>query len=333
MTPAHPATLPLPSRRDFLAAAGASALVLGLGGCGAGREPVLRIATNQWPGYELLYLARDLGHLDDRAVHLVEMLSTSDSIQALAAGTVEGAGLTLDELLIARAMGIDLRAVLVFNVSAGADAVLAHPDIASLADLKGRRVGVEHTAVGALMLHSALERAGLRPSDIRIVGLTVDQHPQAYRRGEVDAVVSFEPRASEIEAAGARRLFDSRAIPGSIVDVLAIKPSALDRAPDAARLAVAAYFHALPHLRRQPADAALRMAPRLGTTPETLLRAFDGLELPDLATNRRLLHGNPSPLERSAGTLAEIMTRENLLPRPVAIAPLATDAYLPESMP
>lgn len=88
-------------RRRFLAAAGAAATALGLGNL-AGCRPVaapLRIASNLWPGYQPLYLAHDLGWLDHDAVRLIELLSATDCMQALIAGTVEGAGLTLDEVL------------------------------------------------------------------------------------------------------------------------------------------------------------------------------------------------------------------------------------------
>jgi NitT/TauT family transport system substrate-binding protein len=59
----------------------------------------------------------------------LELLSNSDSLQALAAGTVDGAGLTLDEAIGARAAGLDMKIVLVFDISTGADVLLARPEI------------------------------------------------------------------------------------------------------------------------------------------------------------------------------------------------------------
>ncbi len=327
-----------PSRREFLRACLGIGLLAGSGaisGCAFSEAPGLSIATNPWIGYELLYLGRDLAASEAQAggsrVRLVELISNTDSMQALAAGTVDGAGLTLDEVISAHAAGLDLKIVLVFDYSAGADVLLARPGIDRLGALKGRRIGVEQSGVGALMLDAALKQAGLAAQDIRLVNLTADQHLSAFGRDEVDAVVTFEPIAGQIAAAGGRRLFDSRAIPGSIVDVLAIRAATLAANPDAARMLVAQYFNALAYLRRHPGDAHRRMAPRLGLSAEAMRDGYQFLELPDLAENRRLLRGSPSPLAASAAGLAALMLEKELIARPVDVADFVVDTCLPEA--
>ncbi len=324
-------------RRRFLRASLGIALLAGTGtlsGCSINPEPGLRIATNPWIGYELLYLSRDLAESeadDAHRVRLVELLSNSDSLQALAAGTVDGAGLTLDEAIAARAAGLDLKIVLVFDFSAGADVLLARPGIDQLGALKGKRIGVEQTGVGALMLDAALKQAGLAARDIEVVSLTVDQHLAAFSSGKVDALVTFEPIAGQVVAAGGRRLFDSRAIPGAIVDVLAISSSALMASPRTARTLLARYFKAQTYLREHPRDAHRRMAPRLGLTPEAMQAGYQGLVLPDLAENRRLLGGAPSPLQVGAAKLATLMLEKKLLARPIEVSDFIVDTYLPEA--
>ncbi len=301
-----------------------------MSGCSAGDEPGLRIATNQWIGYELLYLSQALNPRDRTGIKLVELLSNTDSVQALVAGTIDGAGLTLDEAIAARAAGLDLKIVLVFDFSAGADVLLARPEITQLAGLKGKRVGVEQTGVGALMLDAALKQAGLTATEVEVIGLTVDQHLAAFHNRKVDALVTFEPIASQIAAAGGRRLFDSRAIPGSIVDVLALSTKALQANPNTARQLAADYFQALAYLRQNPADAARRMAPRLGLTPAAVEAGYRDIVLPDLAENRRLLGGAPAPLETSAAKLATVMLHANLLAKPVDVTQFIVDSVLPE---
>jgi len=326
-----------PTRRDFLRAASGLALVAGAGalaGCSSAQEPGLRIATNQWLGYELLYLSQEIDHPipypEHPRVRMVELLSSTDSLQALAAGTADGAGLTLDEALTARAAGIDIKIVLVFDFSAGADVLLTRPEIKTLADLKHKRIGVEQTGVGALMLDSALKQAGLSAAEVQVVSLTVDQQLQAYRAGKIDAVVTFEPMASKIAAAGGQRRFDSNAIPGSIVDVLAISTQALQANPETTRHLLAHFFDALAYLRQHPESAAERMAPRLGISAAEVITGYRGLKLPDIAENRRLLSGSPSPLETTATKLMDLMLREKLLARPIEVTQFIADTYLPQ---
>ncbi len=302
-----------------------------LKGCNAPR-PLVRVGGIVWVGYEPLFLARELGYLDEGAVRLVELPSNTANLMALASRELEAATLTLDECLLAREGGLDVRVILVFDDSAGADVVMARPDIREPRALAGRRIGVEETAAGALMLSKTLETAGLSPDRVIKVPLTADRQLDAYQKGEVDAVVSWEPHATRLEALGARRVLDSRAFPGLIVDVLAAHSDALARAPQTFRGLLAAYFAALDHLRRAPEDAAARMAPRLGIAPEAVLKALKGVRLFDLATNRRWLAPGAPQLPGSAATVAQIMRANGLLRGEVNLRNLADPRFLPEGV-
>jgi len=189
----QPSVRPRFDRRRFISQVGALALmpnliVSGLGACQR-HEPLLRVGTNLWLGYELIYLAQAQGYISHEAVRLVELPSATAVLQALAGGMLEAACLTLDEVLTARADGIDLSVIAVLDVSMGADVLLARPALTSLKKLKGQRIGVEQTALGALMLDAALRQAGLKVSDVHVVSLTVDQHHDAYLHDAVDALL------------------------------------------------------------------------------------------------------------------------------------------------
>lgn len=315
------------TRRQLLAALAALPLVAGC----QPRPSLVRVGGIVWIGYEPLFLARELGFLDPQAVRLVEMPSNTANLMALAANEVEAATLTLDECLLAREGGLDVRAILVFDDSAGADVVMARPEIRTPRELAGRRIGVEDTAAGALMLAKTLEIARLQPGEVTKVPLTADRQREAYQKGEVDALVSFEPYATQLEALGARRLLDSRAFPGLIVDVLVAHASALAAAPEAFRGLVAGYFSALAHLTRNPEDAAARMAPRLAIPPEAVLRALQGVRLFDAAANRAWLAGPNPRLHQAAVTVARIMGEAHLLKREVTLADLADARFLSEA--
>lgn len=323
------------SRRHFLglaAGVGSLAAAGALGGC-ALDEPLLRIGAHPWPGYELLYLARELGWLDPNAVRMVEMPSASDSIQALFAGALEGATLTLDEVLTVAAGGLELKVVAVLDVSLGADALLAQPRFHGLADIRGARVGVENSATGALMLEGVLAAASLRIQDIRPVYLTIDQHREAFLGGKVDALVTYEPVRSELLAAGARILFDSSRIPGQIVDVLALRKDVLAGNLAAPLQLVTAHFRALAELRRRPGEAAAIIARRLGVAPETVPDLYTRLDMPDLTENRAWLSGERPRLDELARGLQDTMRRFGLLPEiPVGVS-LADARCLPREAP
>ncbi|MEW5771543.1 MAG: ABC transporter substrate-binding protein [Pseudomonadota bacterium] len=317
----------IPLRRRLLAA-GLSLPFAPLLGC-TRPEPLIRVAGIVWIGYEPLFLARELGYFDDSRLRLVETPSNTASLTALASGDVEAATLTLDECLIAREGGLDVRAILVFDDSAGADVIMAQPDIRDLGDLRGKRIGVEATAAGALMLSKLLEAARLRPEEVRKVPLIAANHVAAYQAREVDALVSFEPFATQLAGVGARRLLDSRRFPGLIVDVLAARGEALERAPEQFAHLTRGYFRALDHLQRGGGDAAARMAPRMGITPAEVTEALNGVRMMDRAANHAWLGGEPPLLVGTADMVAEVMQREALLRTRPNLERLADPRFLP----
>lgn len=318
------------SRRQLIVFSGCLTLAATMAACAWWADRPIFIATRVWPGYELVFFARSEGWLDTQWVRLVETTSAADSVKALAGGKVDGAAMTLDEVLQARASGLPLSVVMIFDISAGADMLVARPGIKTFADLKGRRIGFESDSVGELMLAESLRAANLTKEDVTLVMIPIIQQHDAWLHDQVDAVVTFEPVATQLLAQGALNLFDSRQIPNTIVDVLAIRSDRLDRShARAIRHLLGAHFRALKHLNRNPQDAAYRMAPHLGLPAADFLSAFKGLMLPDAANNYRLLAGTSPELLTSARKLSAIMVKSGLLKQDDPLTTLIRADFLP----
>jgi NitT/TauT family transport system substrate-binding protein len=146
--------LNLPRRR----ALGLGLTALLQSACSDGVGMPLRFGAHPWPGYEFLYLARERGYLASEQVRLIETPSASASLRGLANHMLEGAALTLDEVLTAHSRGVALVVVAVVDVSMGADVVLLRPHGSGRQTLAGRTVGIEPSATAAVMLASTLVR-------------------------------------------------------------------------------------------------------------------------------------------------------------------------------
>lgn len=289
-------------------------LVGGISGC-ARTEPLVRIATNTWPGYEFMYQARERGYLGSHPIRLLEMGSASACLDMLSADTAEAAGLTLDEVLCAREQGLDLTVIALLDVSLGANAVLVRPGINGLGDLAGRRIGVERGAVGALMLDALLEAAGLAIDAISTVEVPMNRHFDAYQQSRADVMVSLEPAASRLESLGAQRIYDSRQIPGRIMNVLAARPKALESSPEALRALLKGHFQAHGEFIDDPTMHAL-MAQRLGGSAADVPKLFSGIDVLNVACNRDLLvvpSEGVSKISTQTRAIAEVMLRGQLL--------------------
>jgi NitT/TauT family transport system substrate-binding protein len=201
---------------------------------------------------------------------------------------------------------------LVFDISAGADALLARPDVTSLAGLRGRRIGVELNTTSSVLLDRALQKAGLSAGEVTVVPLALDAQQQALAQGEVDALATFDPVLSRVEAEGARVLFDSTAMPGEIVDVLVVRQAALDSRFDALAALVRAWGPAQQQVRRGDVAVLAQAAHRSAMALPQFRRSLGRMVLPDLDKNRELLAPG-GPVDAQLGRLAGFMKERGWL--------------------
>jgi NitT/TauT family transport system substrate-binding protein len=275
-------------------------LLVALAGCMQEPQAALRIGTNVWIGSEPLYLARELGRLDPQSVQLVEYPSASEVLRAFRNQAIDGMVISLDELFGLAADGLQPRAVLVVDVSHGADVVVGRAGMRTMRDLAGKSVAVEGGALGAFVLSRALTLAGMQPGDVKVVHLESNEQPRAFEQGLVDGAVTFDPYRTQLLKAGAATLFDSTRIPGEIVDLLAVRASVLEKRPEAIRALLTGWFGATDYMQRDPRDAARRMGVRQQTSGEQFLEAQRGLHVPSREENLKML-GGPTPALAVAG--------------------------------
>jgi NitT/TauT family transport system substrate-binding protein len=292
-----------------------SALVLALSLTACVRDPesALRIGPNVWIGSEPLYLARELGHLDPKAVQLVEYPSASEVLRAFRNQAIDGMVISLDELFGLAVDGLQPRIILVIDVSHGADAVVGRRGMRTMHDLKGKRVAVESGALGAFVLSRALAMNGMQTSDVNVVHLESNEQPSAFEKGQVDGAVTFDPYRIQLLRAGATTLFNSTQIPGEIVDLVAVRATALDKQPKAIEALLTGWFSAIDYLKREPEDAARRMGIRQQTTAEQYLQALQGLHIPSREENLKMLAGMTPELAVTGRRLMALMLEAKLL--------------------
>lgn len=265
------------------------ALVVLLAACGFQAAYPIRIGTVVWPGYEMLYLARSLGHHDDIPVKMVEFVNTPEALRAFQNGVVEAVALTGDEFVRLAEAIPDVRAILVLDFSHGGDVVLAAEGVQNPSELRGRRIAFEPNSVSMYFLNRFLEHHSIPRESVELVPIPLERHEQALLNLEVDAVVTYEPQATRLRQTGANLIFDSANIPGEIFDLLVVREElARRRAGDLAAI-LAAYFKALEFSRRNPGEASERMARRVGVDPATMGAMMRKVQIPTGEENVKLL--------------------------------------------
>lgn len=271
----------------------------------------LRIGSNRWLGYGPLYVADDLRWLEPSGFRLLEYPSTSGVLRAFRNGLLDAAMLTIDETLRLMADNHDLEILLITNISAGADAVYAMPPLRDPQDLLGARIGVEDSALGAFFLSRLLDLGGLRRDQVEIVSLPVQEHLNAMREGRIDAVITFSSEGPAMQALGARRVLDSRALPNEIIDVLVVDRQRVS--PQARRRLQALWHESLARWRQSPDYIDSVLMRRLGIGSEALQLTREGLLMGDLALNRQFSEGGQ--LLRSLQQIHAYQLERAMLPR------------------
>jgi ABC-type nitrate/sulfonate/bicarbonate transport system substrate-binding protein len=133
----------------------------------------------------------------------------------------------------------------IIDESAGADKLVAKPEIATINDLRGQRIAYSEGSVGEFFLYYSLSLAGLGPSDVVLVPKeSVTDAVAAYLRGEADAVSAWEPDVLEAEQAGAHVLIASDRL-RAILDVLVSSRPSIDNKSEGLQAFHDAWYEAL----------------------------------------------------------------------------------------
>lgn len=262
----------------------AALLLLLLAGCtDVDKAAPLRVGFNTWPGYEFIYLAKVKGFYEahDIEVKLVELNTLGDVRRAFERGQIDIMASTMVEVLIAAEnTGRTLKIIAVSDASNGSDVLLARKPISELAELKGKRVGMEGATVDVLVAGAALSHAGLSFQDVVVIGKSQDDLVADLEAGRVDAIETYPPYAIDLlKSDHYNVLFDTSRIPGEIVDTISVDAEVLaSRRQDIQRF-LNAYFQAFDYFSDNLDESSTIMGKREGITGEEFKEAIAGMQI------------------------------------------------------
>lgn len=279
----------------------------------------IRLGVSDWPGWVAWYVAKEKGYFAKHGakVELGWFPNYSDSIQALAAGKLDANSQTLGDTLPAAARGVELRIVLVNDVSYGNDALIAGPKIEGIEDLKGKTVALEIYSVSHYVLASALHTKGLTLNDVRVVNLSAGDAAAAFLSGSVPAVVVWNPWILRIVKSGKGKvLFSSAQMKGLLPDCLVASESALQDAKKRSDFhgIPLAWYETVSFIQRHPQEAAKIMARVVGLNPEEYTSILSGTKFYAEKENLAAFSGKgPLALKAVASKIHAFLKKNGLI--------------------
>ena len=263
-------------------------LFIVLTACESQQEPI-KIGISAWAGVEPAELAARKGFFKKRgvAVEMVRFSAYTDSIEAFRKGRVDIDMQTFDDAIRLHAAGKKMNVVLFTDYSFGGDGIVAQMDIASVADLRGKSVGVEIGTVGHFSLLKALDKFGLEEEDITIVSIPAWEIREAFLAGKIDAGVTWEPYlTSTAEEGKGQVIITSREYPGEIVTTMAVSGELIAERPGDVQKIVAGYFDAVAYIETNPDAAYAVMSKAEAVSVEEFAQHVEGIRYIDLSGNK-----------------------------------------------
>lgn len=159
--------------------------------------------------YLPLTIAEQLGYFKAEGldVNIVDFAGGSRALQAVVGGSADVVSGAYEHTINMHAKGQPMRA---FVLQGAAPQIVlgvnpkTMPNFKSVADLKGKKIGV--TAPGSstnVMVNFVLAKAGLKPSDVSIVGVgAANGAVAAMRAGQIDAISNLDPVITLLQRSG-----------------------------------------------------------------------------------------------------------------------------------
>ena len=191
-----------------------------LGACAAIAAPAIVRAQSQPKvtiavgGKNLLYylpltIAESLGYFKDEGLDftIVDFAGGSRALQAVIGGSADVVSGAYEHTINMQAKGQFLRE---FALQGRVPQIVlgvnpkTMPNFKTIADLKGKKIGV--TAPGSstnVMLNFVLARAGLKPTDVSVIGVGAGNGAvAAMRAGQIDAISNLDPVITLLKRSG-----------------------------------------------------------------------------------------------------------------------------------
>ncbi|WP_157829031.1 ABC transporter substrate-binding protein [Colwellia sp. 75C3] len=278
--------------------------------------PLIKIATNPWPGYEFLHLAEKNGYFEQVGlnIELVELGSLSDAQTTYVSGYVDGLTSTLIEVIQAEALGGKPLKVIAFtDYSNGGDVIIGKGDINDIISLKGKRVGCEVSSLGLFILQRALVKYGLTLDDVEVVNVEQSDGLNAFKNDLVDAFVSYPPMSLDIlKHQESQVIFDTSEIPYEVLDTISVSTDILIKAPNFQRKFLQAWKMAIDFTAKYPIKAYEIMAKREGITSQEFQDALAGMVILD-EEKQKILFADNSKLNAMAETVCDVLIEANAI--------------------
>ncbi len=302
------------------------------GTTGTADTPVeFTIAFCTWIGYAPLYIAEDQGYFEEFGINptLTIIEDESQYAAALYSNSIQALGNVLDREVVHYASGTPETVIFSLDESSGGDGIIATADIKTIADLKGKVVGLDKSSTAYFFFLTVLAANGVDESEVTIQEMGTDAAGAAFMAGQLDAAVVWEPyltEASNLE--GGHVLASSADYSKVIVDVMVMRSDFIEANPQAASGLAAAWYKAIEFYKANPEEGNRIMAEGLGLDPVEIADMAAGVTFMGAEENQAFFNQSTSDnIFEVAQRASDFWTELGLIPDGINVDEFISQDY------
>jgi taurine transport system substrate-binding protein len=210
--------------------------------------------------------------LPDTTIEWKSFASGAEVNQAVTAGEIDAGLIGSSPATNGVAKGLGYKVVWIYDVLGENEALVVKKSsrIASLADLKGKKIGTPFGSTTHYSLLAGLEDAGVDPAGVTILDMQPQDAVAAWQSGNIDGAYVWVPFLAELRKNGGTVILSSAdmAEKGALTaDVGIVATEFADSYPDAVKAWLSAENRAVELYQSDPAAAAAAVAKEFSLPP------------------------------------------------------------------
>lgn len=220
----------------------------------------VNVSLFSWPGYGFWFIAKEKNLVPELDLNISIIEDPYESFGLMTAGQLDITSSTVEYGPIAVDKDVPIKLVTYTNPSYGTDKIILAPGIESAKDLIGKKIAVMEGGLTQIFMGIWLEENGVAIDQVEFVNVIMDEAVGAMLGGSVSAVELWEPFGSQLlkNMPGARVVADSSQgdwISTALLgDGMYMSEAFLTERPEAAALAMEAYFKAVDFWKANPEE-------------------------------------------------------------------------------
>jgi NitT/TauT family transport system substrate-binding protein len=270
------------------------------------QETKVAIAISGWTGFAPLTLAKEAGIYKKNGLDVsIKKIPQKDRHLAIASGDVQCAATTVETYVVWNANGVPITQLVQLDKSYGADGLAVRGNIAKVADLKGKTVGVDAPGTSPYFgLAWILKKNGLSMKDVTIATMSPQAAATAFVAGQNDAAMTYEPYLSSVrDDPKAGKIIATTLDYPMVMDTFGCTPKFISENEAAVKALTKSYFDALDMIKTDQAKAYEIMGADVKQTGEKFGESAKYLRWQDKEANKKFFTGEHAAFTRDAADL------------------------------